>query len=108
MISLADIENGYRSGIVRVVDSPIGDGAVCHIGDDWFYFGGQTAEDADSAEEYVRVIPQEDIVRMIYDVLEDFRMAGGEFEDEYAYFDSVLSENLTTRIDHVLTTHYGN
>lgn len=29
---------GYEAGIVRLIDSPHGGGAVCQIGESWLYF----------------------------------------------------------------------
>lgn len=95
MITIDLIREGYNAGIVKVVDGyPLGgDGAVCQIGDGWFYFGGEMA-DAMTAEEYMEVVPAEDIVKEIYDTLDDFRNIGEEFEDEYCYYELYLNEIL--------------
>ena len=85
------IAKGYDAGIVRIIDSPHGDGAVCQIGDNWFYFGGQTAE-RETAASYVRAVPRDDIVRSIYEVLEDFRRESGTFGNEYMYYEAILRE----------------
>ena len=34
---------GYGKGLIKLINSPNGDGIVCRIGDNWFYFGGETA-----------------------------------------------------------------
>ena len=38
------IERAYEEGFIKIIDSPHDDGAVCKIGEYWFYFGGETAE----------------------------------------------------------------
>lgn len=90
MITRQMIANALQAGVIRIVDSPYDDGAVCQIGNLWFYFGGQTAEE-ESAASYVQHIPQEDIVREIYEVLEDFRKE--EDPTEYQYYESILWAN---------------
>lgn len=37
MITEKMIREGYAAGVVRVIDSPHGDGVVCQIGGYWFY-----------------------------------------------------------------------
>ena len=96
MISKELLSKGYDAGLVRIVDSPMGDGAVCAIGENWFYFGGLTAEQH-SAAEYVKAVPKEDILNEIFMVLEDFRREAGDFGDEYMYYDSYLREKFPDR-----------
>ena len=93
MISIDMLARGYDAGFVRIIDSPLGDGAVCAIGENWFYFGGMTAEEYTAAE-YIKVVPKAEILREIFSVLEDFRKEAGDFGDEYMYYDSYLSERL--------------
>ena len=38
MITENMIRRGLASGIVEIVESPHQDGAVCQIGENWFYF----------------------------------------------------------------------
>ena len=92
MITLNMIKEGYEKGIVKIIMSPHDDGVVCSIGDNWFYFGGMTAEECKTTEEYTTNVPQEDIVREIFDVLDDFRIQD-EFEDEYHYYMFYLQEH---------------
>lgn len=92
MITKEMIMSGYKSGIVKIVDSPNDDGAVCQIGANWFYFGGQTAEEH-TAKEYKRFVPEKDIVNEIFDALDDFRGSGEEFDDEYLYYELYLKEH---------------
>ena len=82
---------GYNQGLIRLILSPNGDGIACQIGDNWFYFGGITAEEYDNVAEYKEIMLTNDIVTEIYDVLCDFKT---EFEDEYLYYYYYLMENL--------------
>ena len=83
---------GLKAGIIQLIDSPHDDGAVCSIGDNWFYFGGSEAEGV-SAEEYRRNVPEEDIVNEIVCVLNEFEGDPG-FNDEYLYYYAHLTEQL--------------
>lgn len=93
MINLKMIADGYAAGIIKIIDSPHEDGAVCQIGDIWFYFGGEEAESS-SAEEYKKNVPDADIINEIFSALEDFKISGDEFLDEYMYYECYLSERL--------------
>ena len=90
MITKYMIECGYNGGLIRLINSPNGDGIVCGIGDNWFYFGGYTAEEYDVVEEYKNDVPTETIIQEIFDVLQDFH---SEFLDEYLYYEYYLKEN---------------
>lgn len=92
-ISKDMIREGYTQGVVRLIISPHNDGIACQIGENWFYFGGYTAEEYDSVEDYRRDIPVETIVDEIYDVLDEFSNDLG-FVDEYNYYKSYLLEKL--------------
>ena len=92
MISLEMVTRGLKNGTVSIVDSPNGDGAVCKIGDYWFYFGGSEAESC-SAEEYAASVPESDLAREIHETLEGFREAPETYGDEYAYYEAMLTEN---------------
>lgn len=65
---------------------------VCFIGDYWFYFGGQEAEEM-TPEEYMKNVPMDDIVNEVYTTLESFREDTFS-KDEYEYYESVILENL--------------
>lgn len=92
-ITAEDIRNGLRSGVVRLITDPnLGCGTVCGIGENWFYFGGLTAEEM-TPEEYLRDIPEDDIVREIVETLDDFKCLPDVFEDEYNYYLAILTEN---------------
>lgn len=87
------IQAGLKAGLIRLETDPnMGSGTVCAIGDNWFYFGGTTAEEMDPSE-YVKNVPEEDIVFSIYDVLEDFGKHE-DFRDEYLYYAYFLQERL--------------
>ena len=88
-ITLDVVRKAYRKGVIRLADSPNGDGVVCRIGDGWFYFGGMEAESS-TVEEYAANVPEEDIVREIHEAIEGI---GKDLDaDEYNYYGSVLDE----------------
>ena len=90
MITKKKIEDGIREGLVTFeVDPNMGRGTVCRIGDWWFYFGGLSAAEM-NPNEYIAYTPREDIVREIFDTLDDFRN-DEELRDEYDYYDHVLT-----------------
>ena len=85
------IEKAYEEELIKIIDSPHDDGAVCKIGEYWFYFGGETAAEM-TASEYVSNVPKEDIINEITTVLDDFY--GDEtFEDEYDYYFAMINHN---------------
>ena len=90
MITKSKIRSGIREHLVKFdVDPNVESGTVCQIGDSWFYFGGQTAEELDP-EAYLAAVPEDDIVNEIFGTLEDFRR-DEELRDEYDYYDAVLT-----------------
>lgn len=90
MITEAMIREGYAAGIVQVIDSPHGDGAVCQIGEYWFYFwNGEEL----SAAELTRLFSADVIVHEIWRGLEQSKREL-EFADEYDYYECVLMEEL--------------
>lgn len=102
MITLDMVKRGYEQGIVRLIESPRGDGPVCAIGDDWFYFSveaekslGDVMEKAIEGEigveEFRSLVPSGDIVNGIFGALEELSI---EIEDEYLYYEAFLNENL--------------
>lgn len=97
MITKSMIEDGLRDNTIKlIVDPNMRVGTVCQIGDGWFYFGGHTAEELEP-DDYRAVVPIDDIVSEIYDVLESFR-ENSFFEEEYTYYVSVLTENCVRQI----------
>lgn len=62
MITKEMVRDGIHNGSIHFVKDPkMEHETVCQIGDDWFYFGGETAEGM-QPEEYLRAVPSEDIV----------------------------------------------
>lgn len=98
MITKSMIEDGLRDNTIKlIIDPNMRAGTVCQIGDDWFYFGGHTAEELEP-DDYRAAVPIDDIVSEIYDVLESFR-EDSFFEEEYTYYVSVLTENFVRQIE---------
>ena len=88
MITKEKIKAGLREGAVRLITDPnMGSGAVCQIGELWFYFGGETAEGM-TPEEYMKCVPEDEIADEIFEALESFKTDG--FEDEYEYYEESL------------------
>lgn len=99
MITREMIRLGLERGLVKlIVDPNMESGTVCQIGDNWFYFGGATAEEM-GPYEYKKSIPVEDIVNEIFEVLVSFHMDEG-FYDEYRYYDAFLTEHLSCNREH--------
>lgn len=92
MITREMLRLGLERGLVKlIVDPNMESGTVCQIGDNWFYFGGTTAEDM-GPHEYRNTIPVDEIVNEIFEVLVSFHMDEG-FYDEYRYYDAFLTEH---------------
>lgn len=87
------IETGYNLGIVRLVECSDINGVACQIGDYWFYFDDNTADDITVAK-YIEKISKTDIINMIFELLEDFRKQEHTI-DEYNYYAAILTEQLT-------------
>jgi len=92
------IRSGISQGVIRFITEPgnikagIETGTVCAIGDYWFYFGGQTAED-ETPDEFLKNADWGEVIDDIFTVLEDFR-TNDSFEDEYRYYEAFLNEQL--------------
>lgn len=57
-LSEEEILAALQDGRVQLVTDPnMGSGTVCQIGEHWFYFGGQTAEEM-TPEEFRRCVPE--------------------------------------------------
>lgn len=81
MITKEKIAQGLKDGAVRLEIDPQARSALFHVGPNWFYFGGLTAEEL-NPDEYQKNVPMEDIINEIYDTLQGFS------EDEW--IDSLL------------------
>ena len=89
-ITFEDIKVGIDKGVVRFIIDPNNDhGTVCAIGDNWFYFGGLTAEE-ENPDEYIKNVPMDTIIQDILNVLNDFKE---NFVDEYLYYYFYLEEH---------------
>ena len=72
MLSKDTIKKAINDGIITFVADPTAEsGTVCKIGNNWFYFGGQTAEQY-NPNDYLRYADIDDIVNNIYEVLDEF------------------------------------
>lgn len=92
MITEDMVREGIRNGSVRFVKDPnMEHGTVCQIGEDWFYFGCLKAEELDP-DEYIKAMPEADVVGLICNTLDEFRKSGETFGDEYAYYEAYLNE----------------
>lgn len=90
MITKGMIENGIKRKVILLVTDPnMESGTVCKIGDNWFYFGGSTADEL-LPEEYLKRVPLDIIVQEIYGTLNDFRN-DEDFKDEYDYYECILN-----------------
>ena len=90
MSQIHKIIEGIWNGIVFFGNEGEGD-IVCHIGEYWFYFGGETAEEM-TASEYISNVPKKDIINEIKTTLDD--LYGDEtFEDEYDYYFAIINHN---------------
>ena len=86
------IREGYNKGVIKLITNEDADGVVCQIGDSWFCFGGLEAELYNDAKQYAEDKGKDEILRDIYDVLDDFRNTI-ELYDEYLYYYFILVEN---------------
>lgn len=99
------IEQGYKQGIIKLTteEEYCGnisandeyEGVICQIGEYWFWFGGEKAEEY-TAKEYKNNIPEETIIDEIFDTLSAFSEDLDTFEDEYLYYYYFLKENIST------------
>lgn len=111
-ITKEQLLDGISHGTVKfIVDPNMGNGTVCQIGENWFYFGGLTAEE-EAPEEYLRNSDQDENIRLILDVLDGFSKDCEELRDEYLYYEAILSEMehslgilATDLLGHAITYH---
>lgn len=92
-ITLKMISNGIDRGFVQFVKDPnSGHGTVCKIGENWFYFGGLTAEENDP-NEFINCTLMKENIRDIFETLNEFKNQD-ETKDEYAYYLAYLNDHL--------------
>ncbi len=90
-ITIKQIERGIQNGVIRFISDPnMGYGTVCEIGEYWFYFGGESAEE-EEPEDYVKNVPLDDLCREIFETLNDFQQDETHAE-EYEYYATILSK----------------
>jgi len=88
-ITKSMIHNGYKKGVVYLINNPNDDCIAANIGANWFYFAGSENENM-TVKEYKEEYTSEEIVDYIFAVLDsDFKT---EFEDEYLYYYYYLKE----------------
>lgn len=87
------IVRGFEQGLINLIISPNGDGVACKIGDgilsNWFYFGGLTAAECNTVEQFQKIVPQEDIIRAITETLNNFYQVD---EDEQLFYYYALKQ----------------
>lgn len=95
------VEEAYRKGIIElIVDPNLEAGTVAIVGEVWFSFGGQTAEEY-GPESYKALIPEETIISKIYEVINYFRM-GENTIDEYNYILCHIYEQLPEAVTRIV------
>ena len=98
MLSKDTIKKAINDGIITFVADPTAEsGTVCKIGNNWFYFGGQTAEQY-NPNDYLKYANIDDIVNSIYEVLDEFSKLD-MFHDEYLYYEAYITHNLKVKND---------
>lgn len=91
MITYDLLKKAYEAGVAKLVTDPdLGHGTVCQIGEYWFIFGGLTGESL-SPEDYIRNVPEEDILRELMEVLDCFK-TDPSLVEEYHYYEKVLNK----------------
>lgn len=89
MITREQIEAGIQRKIVRfIVDPNMEHGTVCEIGEHWFYFGGETAEE-ENPDEFLRNADMGEVIDSIAETLLDIKKVD---DYEYGYYQAVLKE----------------
>ncbi len=91
------ILRGLQIGAIRITDegrvlgAKPGGCVVCAIGDSWFYAFGTTGEET-PLDEFIASIPQEEIAKEIFAVLDGDGGFETELPDEYQYYYFYLME----------------
>lgn len=90
------IEEGYKDGIIFLINNQ-NDGCIsAQIGENWFYFAGSENESM-TVDEYESEYTLDEIIDYIFSVLDDGFEE--EFPDEYWYYYYYLKENGIEQID---------
>ena len=103
MISKKLVKDGFKKGIIKIIESPYKDGIACKIGEYWFYFCGtfsykkDTNDYYESAEEYLKETRKTEIIDDIWTTLRTMHKEGKDdeaAETEYRYYEAFLKENV--------------
>lgn len=93
MITRKMLKQAYEADIVELINSPNGDGTVCRIGEDWFYFDSDHGGNYLAAD-YEKEFDTEFTLAKIYERLEEMRENPDLFSNEYDYCESYIREHL--------------
>ena len=92
MITEGMIRRGLAKGVVSIIDSPLDDGAVCQIGDHWFYCFNFCDESEEMSAAQMRAEYTEDeIAHEIWSALELMKREL-MFYVELDYYETVLKK----------------
>lgn len=96
MTNASTIREAIRDGVIRLITDPIMEfGTVAAIGDTWFYFGGELAEEL-SPNDYLLTVGEETVASEIAEVVN----ANGLDEDErQCNLEALLSESLLSNCE---------
>lgn len=99
MITKKMIAQGLMADVIRLdIDPNMESCIVARIGEDWFFFGGKTAEEYNDVDRYRQDIPFGTIVDEIYDVLHEWQTEEAAVYDRFRIaadsFEAVLKEKL--------------
>ena len=92
MITEDMIRRGVAKGVVSIIDSPLDDGAVCQIGDHWFYCFNFCDESEEMSAAQMRAeYTEEELAHEIWSALERLKHEV-MFDVELDYYETVLKE----------------
>ncbi len=98
-ITAQEVQAGFESDLIHLIDANghpyYGDGVACEFGSgwlsNWFYFAGPEGESM-TAEEYLRNVPMEDIIREIVEVLDDFQHGDKADYEEWLFYRYMIDD----------------
>lgn len=90
------VTEAYRKGVIKLeVDPLLESGTVAFVGEVFFDFGGQIADEY-GPESYKALVPEETIIREIYEAINDLRI------DEYNYILCHIYEQLPEAVTRIV------
>lgn len=93
MITKEDVKRGYENGAVSFCKDHWNDDVVCQIGfgicSNWFYFGGEDAEDT-TPTQFLDEVGVDNALEWVTNALNDSIKEIDE--DEYAFYEAVLAK----------------